>query len=168
MNDVNNVILIGRLTRDAELKYTTAGFPISNFSIAVNRRRKNGDQWVDDVNYFDITLFGKSAESLKQYLVKGKQIAVEGELKQDSWEQDGQSRSKVVITANNVQLLGGGQPGGAYGGGSGGGSPAYGMPPQGGYPQAGGAKPAAPGDKQSRAAPPGGGYDDDFEDDIPF
>jgi single-strand DNA-binding protein len=107
MADVNHAILIGRLTRDAELKYTTGGFPVSNFSIAINRRRKNGDQWVDEVHYFSITLFGKTAESLKPYLVKGKQVAVDGELRQDRWEQDGQTRSKVYIAANNVQLLGG-------------------------------------------------------------
>jgi len=107
MADVNHAILIGRLTRDAEIKYTNGGFPVSNFSIAINRRRKNGDQWVDEVHYFNITLFGKSAESLKPYLVKGKQVAVDGELRQDRWEQDGQTRSKVYIAANNVQLLGG-------------------------------------------------------------
>ncbi len=105
--DMNHVILIGRLTRDADLKYTSAGFAISNFSIAVNRRRKNGDQWIDEASFFEINLYGKSAESLKPYLVKGKQVAVDGELRQDRWEQDGQPRSKVVIAANNVQLLGG-------------------------------------------------------------
>ncbi len=107
MTDLNHVMLIGRLTRDAELKYTQNGFAISNFSIAVNRRRKSGEQWIDEVSYFEINLFGKVAESLKQYLLKGKQIAVDGELRQDRWEQDGQSRSKVIIVASNVQLLGG-------------------------------------------------------------
>lgn len=109
MADVNYVILIGRLTRDAELKYTTSGLPIASLGLAVNRRRKNGEQWIDEASFFDVSLFGRSAESLKPYLVKGKQIAVEGELRQDRWEQDGQPRSKVVIAANNVQLLGGGQ-----------------------------------------------------------
>ena len=61
MTDLNHVMLIGRLTRDAELKYTSGGFAISNFSIAVNRRRKNGEQWVEEANFFDITLYGKSA-----------------------------------------------------------------------------------------------------------
>jgi len=107
MADVNHVVLIGRLTRDAELKYTSGGFPVSSFSIAINRRRKNGEQWEDEVHYFDITLFGKTAESLKQYLLKGKQVAVDGELRQDRWEKDGQSRSKTYVAANNVQLLGG-------------------------------------------------------------
>ena len=120
MADVNHVLLIGRLTRDAELKYTTTGYPISSFSLALNRRRKEGEQWVEEAHFFDINLFGKTAEALKQYLTKGKQIAVEGELRQDRWEQDGQSRSKVVIAANNIQLLGGGATsgGGSYSGGA--------------------------------------------------
>lgn len=107
MADLNHVMIIGRMTRDAELKYTNTGFAISNFSIAVNRRRKNGEQWVEEVSYFEINLYGKPAESLKPYLTKGKQIAVDGELRQDRWEQDGQTRSKIVIVANNIQLLGG-------------------------------------------------------------
>jgi len=104
--DLNHVTLIGRLTRDAELKYTSAGFAISNFSIAVNRRRKNGDQWMEEASFFEINLYGKSAESLKQYLVKGKQVAVDGELRQDRWEQDGQPRSKVVIAADDKTVKG--------------------------------------------------------------
>jgi len=121
MTDLNHVMLIGRLTRDAELKYTSGGFAISNFSIAVTRRRKNGEQWVEEANFFDITLYGKSAENLKQYLIKGKQVAVDGELRQDRWEQDGQPRSRVVIAANNIQLLGGGSASsaGGYAGGAG-------------------------------------------------
>ena len=78
MADVNHVIIIGRLTRDAELKYTSAGFAISNISIAVNRRRKNGEQWVEEASFFEVNLYGKTAEGLKPYLLKGKQIAVEG------------------------------------------------------------------------------------------
>jgi single-strand DNA-binding protein len=97
-----------------ELKYTSGGFAIGNLSLAVNRKRKQGDQWVEEASFFEVNLYGKPAEALKPYLLKGKQIAVEGELRQDRWEQDGQSRSKVVIAADNVQLLGGndakGQP----------------------------------------------------------
>lgn len=113
MADVNHVLLIGRLTRDAELKYTATGQPVCKFGLAVNRRRKDGDQWVDEANFFDIVIFGKTGESISQFLVKGKQVAVEGELRQDRWEQDGQTRSKVEIIANNVQLLGGGNATGA-------------------------------------------------------
>lgn len=107
MNDLNNVSIIGRLTRDAELKYTQGGYPVASFSIAVNRSRKDGEKFVDEASFFECSMFGKSAESLKQYMTKGKQIAVIGELRQERWESDGQSRSRVVIVANNVQLLGG-------------------------------------------------------------
>lgn len=108
MADINHVVLVGRLTRDAELKYTQGGAAVCKFSIAINRRRKNGEEWVEEVNYFDIVLWGRQGEALNQYLVKGKQVAVDGELRQNRWEQDGQSRSKVEIIANNLQLLGGG------------------------------------------------------------
>lgn len=104
--DLNRVILVGRLTRDAELQYTNSGFAIGKMSIAVNRRKKQGDQWMDEGNFFDVTLFGKRAESLAQYLLKGNQIAVEGQLNQDRWEQDGMKRSRVNIDATNIQLLG--------------------------------------------------------------
>jgi single-strand DNA-binding protein len=118
MIDLNHVTLIGRLTRDAEYKVIPSGQAVCNFSIAVNRRKKNGDDWADEANYFDIVLWGKQADSLNRYLVKGKQIAVDGELRQDRWQQEGQNRSKVVVSANNVQLLGGGTgPGGSSFGG---------------------------------------------------
>ena len=106
MADLNHVVLIGRLTRDAELKSIASGQAVCKFSIAVNRRRKNGDQWEDEASFFDITLWGKQGEALNQYLLKGKQVGVDGELRQDRWQQDGQSRSKIEIVANNIQLLG--------------------------------------------------------------
>jgi len=103
--DLNRVIEIGRLTRDAEVTYTPGGMAIAKMSIAVNRRVKAGDGWADEANYFDVQLFGKSAENLKPYLLKGKQIAVDGYLKQDRWEKDGQKFSKITINANDIQLL---------------------------------------------------------------
>ena len=109
MADINNVVLVGRLTRDAELKFTTGGQAVCKFPIAVNRRKKNGDQWEDEANFFDVVIWGRQGESLSKHLLKGKSVGVEGELRQDRWQQDGQSRSKVEIVANNVQLLGGGQ-----------------------------------------------------------
>jgi single-strand DNA-binding protein len=111
MADVNHVILIGRLTRDAELKYTAGGVACCKFSIAVNKSRKQGESWVKETSFFDIVLWGKQGESVNQYLVKGKQVAVEGELHQNRWEKNGQNFSKVDINANNVQLLGGGANG---------------------------------------------------------
>lgn len=109
MADLNHVVLIGRLTRDAELKYTSSGQAVCKFSIAVNRRKKNGDQWEDEANFFDVVIWGRQGESLHSYLVKSKWVAVDGELRQDRWVQDGQNRSKVEIYANYVQLLGGNQ-----------------------------------------------------------
>ena len=108
MADINHVVLVGRLTRDAELKYTAGGQAVCKFSVAINRRRKNGEQWVDEANYFDVVLWGRQGEALNQYLLKGKPVGVEGELRQDRWQQDGQARTKVEIVANNIQLLGGG------------------------------------------------------------
>jgi single-strand DNA-binding protein len=107
MADINHVVIIGRLTRDAELKYTNTGTAICKISIAVNRRRKVDDQWTEEASFFDVTIWGKMGEAINQYLVKGKQVGIEGELRQNKWEQDGQPRSKVEIIANNVQLLGG-------------------------------------------------------------
>jgi single-strand DNA-binding protein len=116
MADINHVVLVGRLVRDAELKYTSGGMAVCKFSVAVNRRKKDGDAWVEEANFFDIVLWGKTGEAVNQYLTKGKQVGVEGELRQDRWEQDGQNRSKVEIFANNIQLLGGPGGGGNYGG----------------------------------------------------
>jgi single-strand DNA-binding protein len=107
MADINHVVLVGRLTRDAELKYTSNGTAVSNLSIAINRRRKSGDQWTDEANFFNVVVWGRVAEALNPYLLKGKQVGIQGELRQNRWEQDGQPRSRVEISAFNVQLLGG-------------------------------------------------------------
>ena len=114
-NDINHVTIIGRLTRDAEL--VNVGQTVkADLSIAVNRSRKQADgSWTEETSFFDFTLWGKTAEGLKPYLTKGKQIAVEGHLKQDRWEKDGQKFSKVSIVAENVQLLGGRSDGGGSG-----------------------------------------------------
>lgn len=110
--DINQVVLVGRLTRDAELRYSASGTAICNFSIAVNRRVKKGDQWSDEVSFFDLALFDKTAENLNKYLVKGAQVAVQGELRQERWEKDGKTMSKLSVHVGNVQLLGGGKSGG--------------------------------------------------------
>ncbi|HBG66120.1 MAG TPA: single-stranded DNA-binding protein [Treponema sp.] len=160
-SDLNSVALVGRLTRDAELSYLPSGMPVAAMSIAVNRSRKENDQWVSEVNYFDISYFSKSAESVKPYLTKGKQIAVQGSLKQDRWEKDGQKFSKVRIMANSVELLGSRSDGGGAGY-SGSGAP-------GGYQQRSGYAASAP---QQESAPPEGdafgGGGQDFPEDIPF
>jgi single-strand DNA-binding protein len=107
MADINHVVLTGRLTRDAEVKYTTEGQGVCRFSVAVNRRRKQGEQWVDEADFFDVLVWGRQGETLRQYLVKGKLVGIDGTLRQDRWEQGGQSRSKVEVVATNLQLLGG-------------------------------------------------------------
>jgi single-strand DNA-binding protein len=105
-NNLNTVTIIGRLTRDAELKYTNGGTAVVNASIASNYRTKSGDNWQEAVNFFELSFFGKGAEAVYKYMTKGKQVAVSGELRQERWEQDGQNRSKVKILAHQVQLLG--------------------------------------------------------------
>jgi single-strand DNA-binding protein len=162
MVDLNHVVLIGRLTRDAELKYTSSGQAVCKFSIAVNRRKKNGDQWEDEANFFDIVIWGRQGESLNQYLVKGKMVGVDGELRQDRWQQDGQNRSKVEIVANYLQLLGGGSGSGS----SGGGGSSYGGNS--------GSQAERPNSGQGSVSPDGAAHqggssgEDGFADDIPF
>ena len=107
--DINVVVLVGRLTRDCELRSTPQGTSVCRFSVAVNRRKRTGDRWEDEVSYFDVVLWGKSADTLKPYLLKGRQVSIEGELRQNRWEQDGKNNSKIEVVANNVQLLGGTQ-----------------------------------------------------------
>jgi single-strand DNA-binding protein len=109
MSDLNYVFLIGRLTRDAELKHTAAGQAVCKFSLAVNERRKTGDRRKDEANFFDVVVWGRQGETLSPFLVKGTPVGVAGELRQDRWEQDGQNRSKIEIMAKNVQLLEGGR-----------------------------------------------------------
>jgi single-strand DNA-binding protein len=153
-NDINLVTLVGRLTRDSELKYTNSGTAVCKFSLAVNRKKRSGDQWTDEVSYFDVVLWGKQGEALQQYLAKGKQVAVSGELRQNRWEQEGQSRSKVEIIANNLQLLGGNTGGGGGNFGSGRSEDSSSKPSN---------KPAFGGFQPSDSNGP-----EDFEDDIPF
>jgi single-strand DNA-binding protein len=155
MSDLAIAVIVGRLTRDAELKYTNSGQAVCHFSVATGSRRKKGDQWVEESSFWDVDLWGKQGESINQYLTKGKLVAVEGAMRQDKWEQDGQTRSKTLITANTVQLLG--SPGGQ--GGQGGG--AYERPQQ-SRPQG---EAQAP---RSGGGPAPAAGSDDFTDDIPF
>ena len=105
MSDLSIAVLVGRCTRDAELKYTQGGQPICHFSVATSARKKQGSEWVDEASFWDVDLWGKQGESLQQYLTKGKQVAVEGSMRQDRWESEGQKHMKVIVNANTVQLL---------------------------------------------------------------
>ena len=165
-SDLNSVTLVGRLTRDAELSYLPSGSAVAKLSIAVNRNRKEGDQWISEANYFDVSVFGRTAENLKPYLLKGKQIAVQGSLRQDRWEKDGQKFSRVNIVANDVQLLGGrSDNGGSYGSNNG-----YNQAPSGGN-QGYSSYNSAPVAQPSYSQVPEqtfGGDNNEFPEDIPF
>lgn len=114
MTDINSVNVVGRLTRNIgtdqySFGYLQNGTAKAQVSIAVNRAKKQGEQWTDEVSFFDVVIWGKTAENLKSYLTKGKQIAIKGYLKQDRWrdKQTGENRSSVSIVADEVQLVGG-------------------------------------------------------------
>jgi single-strand DNA-binding protein len=141
--DINSVVLVGRLTRDAELKYTNTGIPVSRLGLAVNRKKKVNNQWIEEANFFDIIVWGKLAEVLQQYLLKSKQISIQGELRQNRWEKDGKPQSRVEVVATNIQLLGTGT-----------GQVQNNPPP--------------PQSSPSRSQSQGNVPVDNFEDDIPF
>lgn len=144
----NRVILLGNLTRDPELRYTPSGTAVTDIGLAVNDRRKGQTgEWIEETTFVDVTLWGRTAEIASEYLSKGSSALIEGRLKLDTWETDGQKRSKLKVIGEKLQLVGGR--------GSGGGGPS------------GGAAPAASGRR-------GGGsnmessYAEPTEDDIPF
>ncbi|HEU5005022.1 MAG TPA: single-stranded DNA-binding protein [Candidatus Saccharimonadales bacterium] len=113
----NQVILMGNLTRDPELRTTPNGNNVCSFSLALNRSYKNSDGgWTEATDYIDIVAWGPLGERVAQYLTKGRPALVNGRLQSRSWEQDGQKRSKVEVVAQDVTFLGG--PGGSDGGGS--------------------------------------------------
>lgn len=103
--DLNNLTMIGRATADCKIK-TVGTLTIGEFSIATNDIKKTASGYADEVSFFNCTIFGKLAENVGKYITKGKQIAIEGKLKQERWTQDGNNRSTVKIIVNNVQLLG--------------------------------------------------------------
>jgi single-strand DNA-binding protein len=151
-NDLNRVILVGRLTRDPEFK-TINGNSLVNFSLATNRTYSVQGSRKEETHYFDCEAWGKLADIIRKYTSKGKQVLVEGRLKQDTWESDGKKMSRIRIVTENLQLLGS----------SGGGAPS-----SGGYPSS------------QESEYPGSGYSDSgssFEsydstgatdDDMPF
>ena len=150
MANFNKVMLIGNLTRDPQLSYTPNQTAVVDFGLAINRRwtGQDGSQR-DETCFVDCRMFGKRAEVVNKYCKKGNPLFVEGRLTFDSWQaQDGSKRSKLRVTVENFEFLGGG--GGASGGGSGQVRESYG----GGAPAAA----AAP----APAQPPVG------DDDIPF
>ena len=110
MANANIVILIGNLTKDPELKYTPGSSAVCSFTIAVNKKwtGKDGEK-KEDVAFIECEAWQKTAEIIAEYLKKGSPIYIEGELKQDRWEKEGQKHSKIKVKVSNVQFLGKGQ-----------------------------------------------------------
>jgi single-strand DNA-binding protein len=121
MSDINRVTLVGRLTRDPELRALPSGTSVLNLGLAVNGRQKDqSGNWIDKPNFVDVKVFGAQADMLGSHLAKGRRIGVDGRLDWSSWEaQDGGKRSKVEIVAQSVQFLDSrGDDGGGGGGGN--------------------------------------------------
>src|SRR3954468_17780787 len=137
MASFNRVILVGNITRDPELRYIPSGTAVSDIGLAVNDRVKKGDQWVDEATFVDVTLWGRTAEIANEYLSKGSPVLIEGRLKLERWEKDGQKHSKLKVIGERLQMLGGRDGGGGGGGGGGGArrSTGRGGAQQGGEPQ---------------------------------
>lgn len=106
MASFNNVVLVGNVTRDPEIRYTPGGIAVGDLSLAVNDRRKgqNGE-WVDEVSFVDVTLWGRTAEIAGENLKKGACILIQGRLKQETWEKDGQKRSKLKVVCEQMKFM---------------------------------------------------------------
>ena len=102
----NRVILMGNLTRDIQLRYTPSGTPVTEVGMAINDRRKgtNGE-WIDEVTFVEVTFWGRTAEVAAEYLSKGSPVFVEGRLKYDTWEKEGQKQSKLRVVCDRMQML---------------------------------------------------------------
>ena len=123
MASYNRVILVGNLTRDPEVRYLQSGMAVADIGLAVNDRKKdpNTGNMVEEATFVDVTLWARNAEVVAEYARKGTSILIEGRLKLDTWESDGQKRSKLKVIGDRLCLLGGRPGGGQDGGYSGGG-----------------------------------------------
>lgn len=107
MATFNRVILLGNLTRDIELRYTQDGTAVTDIGLAVNDRRRDArGEWVQETVFVEVTLWARTAEVASEYLTKGSPALIEGRLKLDRWEQDGQNRSRLKVIGEKLQLLG--------------------------------------------------------------
>ena len=104
---INRVTITGNLTRDPELRMTTNGTQVMNFGVAVNDRRRNQQtgEWEDRPNFIDCVIFGQRAESLSRILAKGFKVAIEGKLRQNTWESDGQRRSRIEVVVDDLDFM---------------------------------------------------------------
>lgn len=151
MASYNRVVLMGNLTRDIELRYTPSGTAVTDIGVAVNDRRKSASgEWVEETTFVDVTLWGRTAEVASEYLSKGSPIFLEGRLKLDTWEKDGQKNSKLRVVCERMQLIGGRDGGRSRGSAPGGGEERHSEPA---------------GQREAQPTGNGPGYDDP---DIPF
>jgi len=155
-SNINRVVLTGNLTADPVLRSLPSGAGVCNFSIAVNSREKRGDEWANRVDFFDCVVFGAQADNLARYKGKGEPVAVDGRLRQERWEKDGQKHQRVVVKVDSVQFLPS-KPRDDGASGYGGGQPAPGSS----YAGAGAAPTGAYGGQQTGSRQPP-------DDDIPF
>lgn len=104
---MNVVAIIGNLVRDVDIRYTAGGTAVTDITVAVNDRKKVGEQWQDVTTFVDVTLWGKTAENAGQYLGKGSKVGVTGKLAMDSWEDkaSGQRRTKLKIVCEQLEFL---------------------------------------------------------------
>ena len=114
--NINSVVLVGNLTKDPELRHTPSGTAVTTLRVAVNDRVKRGEEWTDAAYYFDVTVWGRTAENCAQYLAKGRPVGVQGKLTWREWDaQDGSKRQSVEVVADNIQFLGSRDGGGGGG-----------------------------------------------------
>ena len=102
MTDINNVFMVGRLTKNAEFRQLGGGSQVASLSVALNKSKKVNDQWEDEVSYIDVQAFGRLAENMQGRLYKGTQVTISGYLKQDRWQSSGEQRSRLLVVANDI------------------------------------------------------------------
>lgn len=108
MSDINSVVVVGRLVRDVGVSYLPNGTAKGEFSIAVNRSVKVGEEWQNEPSFLDVVSFGKRVENQRQNMTKGVKVCVSGSIRQDRWkDNNGQNRSKIYIVADTFEVMGG-------------------------------------------------------------
>ena len=108
MSDMNSVTLTGRITRDIEMRHTPSGVAVADIGLAVNDKKKQGDQWMDVTHWVDVTVWGRTAEIAAEYAGKGSQVGITGRLQYESWEdsETRQKRNKLKVVCDKLTLLG--------------------------------------------------------------
>jgi single-strand DNA-binding protein len=160
MTSLNRVILLGNLTRDPEVRYTPSGTAVGDLRLAVSRKFKTAEgENKEETCFVGVTVWGRQAETCAEYLSKGSPALIEGRLKYDEWEKDGQKQNRLTVVAERVQFVGGGR----------GGAEARGEAPA-GRPAGQGQRQVEPAAEQPPAPPPAPAAAEGMQDDdnLPF